>query len=100
MAEEIAGILGIKVEAISRIIQYLAILIGIIAFLLFFALSPIHALMLSGFLVLLVSIYFNSDKGIYVGALLTATGFAAIFIPQFTEQLSAFARALRELLVY
>jgi len=100
MAEEIAEILGIKVEAASRIVQYLAILVGVIAFLLFFALSPIHALILSGFLVLLASIYFNSDKGIYVGAILIATGFAGIVLPQFTEQLSALARTLRELLVY
>jgi len=105
MTEEIAELLGVKAEVIARLVQYLAAVIGIIAFLVFFAIAPLHALVLSGLLVILASLYFKAEKSIqkaafYVGAGLMAVGFMGIFIPSVTTQLLSLASELEELLVF
>jgi len=97
MTEEIAELLGVKAEVIARLVQYLAAVIGIIAFLVFFAIS--------GLLVILASLYFKAEKSIqkaafYVGAGLMAVGFMGIFIPSVTTQLLSLASELEELLVF
>jgi hypothetical protein len=105
MAEDIAGLLGVKVTAIANIIQWLAAIVGAIIFLLFFALAPLHALILSGLLVILASLYFKAEKSIqkaalYIGVGLMAVGMLGIFVPQVTRELLSIAEELKELLVF
>ena len=100
MAEEISKFLGVKPEIINSLIQALGILVAVIIFLLFFALLPMHAIMLFGVLTLIASLYFKNDRGIYAGLILFAVGVLGIFIPQIAETLSVISRFLRELLIY
>jgi len=100
MAEEIAGLLGVKSEAIEGIVKILGIIVGAIIFLLFFAFLPMYAVILFGFLTVIASIYFGNDKGVYAGVGMLAIGLLAIFIPQISEQLYILSRMLNEMLVY
>jgi len=100
MAEEISKILGVKNELIMNLIRVLGIVVAFIIFLLFFAFLPMYAVILFGFLTVIASLYFENDKGIYIGLIILAIGILAIFIPQLAEQLSVLSRILNELLVY
>jgi len=100
MTEEISKLLGIRNELILNLIRVLGIVTGMIIFLLFFAFLPMYAVILFGFLTIIVSVYYKSDKGLYAGLTMLIIGFAAIFIPQIAEQLSVIARTLNEMLVY
>jgi len=100
LAEEISRLLGVKTEIIENLIKVLGILVAIIIFLLFFALLPMYAVILFGVLTLIVSLYFENDKGIYAGLILFAVGILGIFVPQIAEVLSVISRNLNELLIY
>ena len=100
MAEEISKLLGVKSELIMNLIRVLGVVIAFIIFLLFFAFLPMYAVILFGFLTIIASLYFKSDKGVYVGLAVLAIGILAIFIPQLAEQLSVLSRILNDLLVY
>ena len=100
MAEEISKLLGVKSELIMNLIRVLGIVVVFIIFLLFFAFLPMYAVILFGFLTIIASLYFESDKGIYVGLAVLAIGILAIFIPQLAESLSVLSRILNEMLVY
>lgn len=81
---DVEDLLNLKFKPFMDTIRYLAVLIGLIAFLVFFALSPMHALILCGLLVMLASMYLDVEKEIkriafYVGCFLTALGALCIF---------------------
>jgi len=104
MAEELAELLGVKVKLAADTIKYLAALIAVMVLLLFFALSPMHALILCGFLVILATLYFKPDHDIQktaflVGSALIFLGFAAIFVPSVAHGLISTARGLRQLML-
>jgi len=100
LAEEISRLLGVKSEVIMSLIQVLGVIVGIIIFLLFFAFLPMYAVILFGVLVMLFSLYFKNDKGLYAGIAMFTIGILAIFIPQIAETLSVISRTLNELLIY
>ena len=81
---DVEDLLNLKFKPFMDTIRYLAVLIGLIAFLVFFALSPMHALILCSLLVMLASMYLDVEKEIkriafYVGCFLTALGALCIF---------------------
>jgi len=103
MTKEITGLLGGKIEAVSNMIRWLVAIIGLISFLVFFALAPLHALILCGLLIILGSMYFKLDKtvqqkAIFLGVALMGVGVAAILVPQVSLELLRIAGDLGELL--
>jgi len=97
----ITRLLGIKVE---EMVKWLVVLVSVIAFLVFFALAPFHALMLCGTLIILASLYFKigpklAKVALYLGIVLIGVGAAAVIIPGVLAQLRTFASVLRELLI-
>lgn len=104
MSEEIAELLGVKIEAVAKAIQWIVVLIGVVAFLVFFAVAPLHCLVLFGLLIILGSIYFKVETKIqrmafYAGIGLMILGIAGIFVPELMSRLLAVARQLKELLI-
>ena len=92
-----------KVDVVAKSIQWLAALIGIVAFLIFFALAPLHALLLCGLLVILGSMYFKVDKtvqqrALILGVALMGVGVTAIFVPSVGIELLRIAGDLGRLL--
>jgi len=91
------------VRELGKAIQYVVALIGVIAFLVFFALAPLHALVLCGLLVILGSMYFNLDKAVQqkaliLGVALMGLGVTAIFVPSVGYELLRIAGDLGRLL--
>jgi len=87
----------------GKAVQWLAALIGVIAFLVFFALAPFHALILCGLLVILGGMYFKLDKDVQQKALifgvaLMGVGILAIFVPRVGYELLTIAEDLGRLL--
>jgi len=104
MGEEIADLLGVPAKEVAKAVQWVAVLIGIIAFLVFFALSPLHALILSGLLLVLFSMVFKAEKEIqrlalYIGVALMIGGVLGIFVPGVMAEMLNLARQLRQLLL-
>ena len=96
--------LGMKVEVIGKTIQVLSIIAGIIVFLLFFALAPLQALILSGFIIVLASLFFNLQEKIrqtviYLGIALIVLGFTGIYLPAVARGLSLLSETLKELMM-
>lgn len=99
------SILGLKISVIARTVQVLSILAGVIVFLVFFALAPLHALILSGFVVMLASLFFKLETnlqktGLYLGVSLVALGFAGITIPAVARGLSLLSDGLEQLMLF
>ena len=89
---------------LSKAIQWLAAVIGFIAFLVFFALSPLHALLLCGLLVILVSFISKADPSIqkyalFLGIAIMVVGGIGIFLPSFARTLLSLADTLKGLLL-
>ena len=102
MAEKLLRSLGLS--ELSKAIQYLAALIAVIAFLVFFALAPLHALLLCGLLVILAGFIFQTQAGIQKAALcaglvLMAIGSIGIFLPSFAGNLLSVADVLKQLFI-
>ena len=98
---DILDMLGVR--DLGKAIQYVVALIGVIAFLVFFALAPLHALVLCGLLVILGSMYFNLDKAVQqkaliLGVALMGLGVTAIFVPSVGYELLRIAGDLGRLL--
>jgi len=92
-----------KVDVVAKTVQWLVALIGVIAFLVFFALAPLHALVLCGLLVILGSMYFKLDKevqqkALFLGVALMGVGVLAIFVPRVGIELLRIAGDLGRLL--
>ena len=99
---DVEDLLNLKFKPFMDTIRYLAVLIGLIAFLVFFALSPMHALIFCGLLVMLGSMYLDVEKEIkrmafYVGVFLTALGALCIFVPSLQMALLSVAEGLRQI---
>jgi chromate transport protein ChrA len=91
------------VHELGKAIQYVAALIGVIAFLVFFALAPFHALILCSLLVILGSMLFNLDKtvqlkALFLGVALMGLGILAILVPRVGYELLSVAEDLGRLL--
>lgn len=102
MVEKLLRSLGLA--ELSRAVQYLAVLIAVIAFLVFFALAPLHALLLCGLLVILAGFVFKTEVSIQkatlcVGLLLMAIGVVGIFLPSFAGNLLSVADVLKQLFI-
>ena len=98
---DILDMLGVR--DLGKAIQYVVALIGVIAFLVFFALAPLHALVLCGLLVILGSMYFNLDKAVQqkaliLGVALMGLGVTAIFVPSVGYEVLRIAGNLGRLL--
>lgn len=92
-----------KGDVVAKTVQWLTALIGVVAFLVFFALAPLHALVLCGLLVILGSMYFKLDKtvqqrALYLGVALMGVGIIAIFVPSVSIELLRIAGDLGQLL--
>jgi len=92
-----------KVDGVAKTVQWLVALIGVVAFLVFFALAPLHALLLCGLLVILGSMYFKLDKtvqqrALFLGVALMGFGVTAIFVPSVGIELLRIAGDLGRLL--
>jgi len=92
-----------KVDVVAKAVQWLAALIGVVAFLVFFALAPLHALVLCGLLVVLGSMYFKLEKtvqqrALYLGVALMGLGVVAIYVPQVGFELLRIAGDIGRLL--
>jgi len=84
-------------RAIEKSAKWFMILLGVIAFLVFFAIAPMHTLLLFGTLVLLYSIYAKpeSDLPYILGIAMIILGFAGIFVPKVALTLQSYSVALR-----
>ena len=102
MAEKLVRSLGLA--ELSRAVQYIAALIALIAFLVFFALAPLHALLLCGLLVILAGFIFQTEASIQkvalcAGLVLKALGSIGIFLPSFGGNLLSVADVLKQLFI-
>jgi len=102
---EIASLLGISLKDLVKVAQWLLLLVAFLAFLLFYALSPLHALILSGLLLILASIAFRVEGdiqrlAIYIGAALMVFGVLGIFLPAVLDGMFSLARQLRQLMAW
>ena len=102
MAEKLLRSLGLA--ELSKAIQYLAALIAVIAFLVFFALAPLHALLLCGLLVILAGFIFQTEASIqkaalFAGLVLMVIGSIGIFLPSFAGNLLSVADVLKQLFI-
>jgi len=101
---DLEGLLNLKIKPLSDAIRYIVAAIALIVFLVFFAVSPMHALILCGLLVMLGSMYLKVEKEIrkmafIVGGLITAIGVLGIFIPSLKLQILSIAEDLRQLMI-
>lgn len=101
---DIEDLLSLKIKPLSEIIKYAAALIALIAFLVFFAVSPMHALILCGLLVMLGNLYLKVEKEIrkmafFMGGLLAVIGVLGIFIPAVKLQILLVAESLKQLMI-
>ena len=92
------------IASLADAVKYLAVLIALIVFLVFFALSPLHALLLCGLLIVLAPFATKADPTVQKLALalgigIMAIGTAGIFIPAFTQNLLSLAEGLKQLLL-
>ena len=97
---DLKDILDLKIKPITEIVKYAAGLIALIAFLVFFAVSPMHALILSGLLIMLGSMYLKVPKEIrkmafMVGAILMVIGVIGILVPSVGLQILSVAENVR-----
>ena len=97
---DVEDLLDLKFKPFMNAIRYIVVLIGIIAFLVFFALSPMHALVLCGLLVMLGSMYLKVEKEIrkmafLIGCLLSIIGVIGILVPAVGLQILSIAKDLR-----
>jgi hypothetical protein len=97
--------LGAKIEVVGKTIQVLSVVAGIVVFLLFFALAPLHALILSGFVIVFAGLFFNLQEkirqtAIYLGIVLIALGFTGIYLPAVARGLSLLSESLKELMMF
>ena len=102
MAEKLLRSLGLA--ELSRAVQYIAALIALIAFLVFFALAPLHALLLCGLLVILAGFVFKAEASIQkvalcAGLVLMSIGSIGIFLPSFAGNLLSVADVLKQLFI-
>ena len=101
---DLEDLLDLKIKPISEIVRYASALIALIAFLIFFAVSPMHALILCGLLVMLGSLYLKVEKEIrkmafLVGGLLAVVGILGILIPAVKLQILSVAENLKRLMI-
>jgi len=92
-----------KIDVVAKAFQWLVALIGVVAFLVFFALAPLHALILCGLLVILGSMYFKLDKevqqkALFLGVALMGIGIFAMFVPRVGYELLRISGDLGRLL--
>ena len=97
---DLEDLLDLKIKPISEIVRYASVLIALIAFLVFFALSPMHALILCGLLVMLGSMFLKLEKEIrkmafMIGCLLSVIGVIGILVPAVGLQILSIAEDLR-----
>ena len=100
----IEDLLNLKFKPLAEIIKYAAVLIALVAFLVFFAVSPMHALILCGFLVMLGSMYLKVERkvrkmALLIGCLLSVIGVIGILVPAVGLQILSIARELRHQLM-
>ena len=93
-----------KIRPLSEIVKYAAVVIALLAFLIFFALSPMHALILCGLLVMLGSLYLKVEKEIrkmafIMGGLLAVIGVLGILFPAVKLQILSVAENLKQLMI-
>ena len=101
---DIEDLLSLKIRPLSEIVKYAAAIIALLAFLIFFALSPMHALILSGLLMMLGSLYLKVEKEIrkmafIMGGLLAVIGVLGILIPAVKLQILSVAENLKQLMI-
>ena len=94
---DLEDLLDLKIKPISEMVRYASVLI---AFLVFFALSPMHALILCGLLVMLGSMFLRLEKEIrkmafMIGCLLSVIGVIGILVPAVGLQILSIAEDLR-----
>jgi len=97
---DLEDLLDLKIKPISEIVRYASALIALIAFLIFFAVSPMHALILSGLLVMLASMYLKAEKEVKKWAflgdlLLMIIGVIGILVPSIGLRILSIAKELR-----
>ena len=97
---DVEDLLDLKFKPFMNAIRYIVVLIGLIAFLVFFALSPMHALVLCGLLVMLGSMFLKLEKEIrkmafLIGCLLSVIGVIGILVPAVGLQILSIAKDLR-----
>ncbi len=87
----------------SEAIKWIAVILGLVIFLVFFALAPLHAMILFGLAIIALGLYFpTSDLSkftIFTGIMLLAIGTAGVIIPTFEIQIRSVAESFRELLL-
>jgi len=96
----IEDLLGLDLKAVAEMVKYLFLLIAAIAFLVFFAVSPMHALILCGFLVMFGSMYLKVEREVrkmafIIGCLLSFVGFMGILVPSIGLQILSVAEDIR-----
>ena len=101
---DIEDLLNLKLKPLTDAIKYVAVLIALVAFLVFFAVSPMHALILCGLLVMLASMYLKVEKEIrklafIIGGFFTGLGALCIFIPSIQMAVLSVAEGLRRLMI-
>lgn len=97
---DIEDLLNLKLKPLADIIKYAVVLIALVAFLVFFAVSPMHALILCGFLVMLSSMYLKVEREVgkmafLIGCLLSVIGVIGILVPAVGLQILSIAKELR-----
>ena len=98
---DIEDLLSLKIKPLSEIIKYAAGLIALLAFLVFFAVSPMHALILCGLLVMFGSMLAPKlpkdirKMAFIIGCLLSFIGFIGILVPSIGLQILSVAEDVR-----
>jgi len=95
----------LKVFAFSDLVKWLAIIIAILIFVLFFVFAPFAALIFCGLLVLLSAMYFGlkpklAVKAFYIGLILIVIGVLGSWIPALSFELRLFAQKLKDLMIF
>ena len=73
--------------------KYLSMLVALVIFLIFFALAPLHALMLFGLMIILSTVAFGDLESstarllIIIGTLMMVLAIAALFVPKMLQGL-------------
>ena len=77
----------------EEMFRYSAMLVALVIFLIFFALAPLHALMLFGLMIILSTVAFGDLESstarllIIIGTLMMVLAIAALFVPKMLQGL-------------
>ena len=77
----------------EEMFKYSAMLVALVIFLIFFALAPLHALMLFGLMIILSTVAFGDLESstarllIIIGTLMMVLAIAALFVPKMLQGL-------------